>query len=188
MPREFKTNNYSRLIYKENEMPVNAKRFIREVKSSGYPDIIFDEYSVTTSSEDDGTGVDIQTDLDLSISVDAERYCKNEYPELIDTNYFDALAKVLSIDRYYIFVKFTGKDAFAKKFLINFKKYIKGTKYREIVHSVTFDLKNLRDMEIKIVLKKESYRPASTSMWDMKNDFKEYLASLGYHNIRIFVP
>jgi hypothetical protein len=175
MPREFKTNDYSRLIYKENEMPVNAKRFIREVKSAGYPDIIFDEYSVTTSSEDDGTGVDIQTDLDLSISVDAERYCKNEYPELIDTNYFEALAKVLSIDRYYIFVKFTGKD-------------IKGTKYREIVHSVTFDLKNLRDMEIKIVLKKESYRPASTSMWDMKNDFKEYLASLGYHNIRIFVP
>ena len=129
----------------------------------------------------------IENDLTLTMNMDAERYAKGEQSYIKDyDNKFDRLSDALGIDRWYIFTPYINKEEFAEKFLKDLKKYMKSTGDGDSIHSIRFDLTSKYEMEIKIILKKDWV--SRRSEYTIKNLAKDYLASQGYKNIRVYIP
>ena len=99
---------------------------------------------------------------------------------------FDDIADSIGINKFHIFTTYINKKEFAEKFLKGLKKYMKSSGEGESVHSIRFDLTTKYEMEIKIILKKDvnSWRVG----WEVKNLAKDYLDSLGYKNVRVYIP
>ena len=181
MPRDLRFSDYIRTDYEENEIPYYVKRFMNELKGKGYDDVEFSSFSIYNYFDEDEP-LPIH-DLDVYINVDAEKYAKNEHPELMRQSMLKDLAKYFSIDHFYIFLRFKNKEQFANKFLKDFKKYIKTTEFSKFVHSVRFHLDDDRKLRITIITKKNIFERAPVS--EMNSNFMEYLNSLGYSNIKI---
>ena len=126
-------------------------------------------------------------ELDLTMDMDAERYAKGEYSYIkeADTK-FDRLADALGINSWYISTPYINKKEFAEKFLKDLKKYMKSTGEGESIHSIRFDLTTKYEMEIKIILKKDIH--SQRVEFSIKNLAKNYLASKGYKNVRVYIP
>ena len=188
MPNIFHTHNgtVEYIIYQnESELPRNVKIFIRELRKD-FPNDEIKLYRYDVRKDLDDGKIDFD-EVTLTMDMDAERYAKGEYSYIKDTdNKFDGLADVLGIKRWYISTPYINKKEFAEKFLKDLKKYMKSTGDGGSIHSIKFDLTSKFEMEVKIILKKEinSHRVE----YEIKNLAKNYLNSLGYKNIRVYIP
>lgn len=179
------TSQYSEYSKYENEseVPLNVRMFIREIRKRLSNDLVFDQYLETKDLE---TG-EVVSDLDFEIIVDTEKWVKNEYPNLKDyEKKYSALCSALGIDSMSIHIQFGNKEQFAEKFLKDFKKYLKSTELGGSIHSIRFDLLSKYEVEIKIILKRGW--PFQRDEYEIKKIARDYLNSLGYSNIRIYIP
>jgi hypothetical protein len=188
MPKIFYTHNNTleHSVYRdESELPRNVKVFMKEIRRE-FPN---DELKLSTYNEfKDLETNKIRNELDLSMDIDAERYAKGDYSHIkeADTK-FDDIADSLGIDRFHIFTTYINKKEFGEKFLKDLKKYIKSTGEGESIHSIRFDLTTKYEMEIKIILKKDAYNSRMVE-YSIKSLAKNYLASKGYKNVRVYIP
>ena len=167
----------------EAELPRIIKIFIKELRSK-FPndEITLDQYNESKELESG----EIFRDLDLEIEIDAEKNAKGEYAELKKSDSrFELLADALGIDRWYIHTIQKNKEEFAKKFLKDFKKYMKSTEFGGNIHSIQFNLNARRNMEIKIIIKRDNWGRNNSNI---RVAAKEYLDSLGYSNIAVYIP
>ena len=193
MPKEFSLygGRMKKINFKdENEIPLNVKSFIREIKSRdlGYK-FEFSNYDITTETESSSGDVTVDHELCLQTKLDAEKYVKNEYSNLEEIkDSFNRLSPVFGIDSVYVHSLFVGKEEFAKKFLKNFKSYMKSTPYGGAIHAIKFELSNQYEMTITII--KKSYISPQNWVRDstLKDLAKEYLKSQGYSHIHIYIP
>jgi hypothetical protein len=190
MPNIFYTSNNTveRRIYQdESELPRNVKIFMRELRKE-FPndELKLDRYDEKIILDDDPDDTNWY-ELDLTMDMDAERYAKGEYSYIkeADTK-FDRLADALGINSWYISTPYINKKEFAEKFLKDLKKYMKSTGEGESIHSIRFDLTTKYEMEIKIILKKDIH--SQRVEFSIKNLAKNYLASKGYKNVRVYIP
>jgi hypothetical protein len=192
MPHIFYTfnNTVENKVYRdESELPRNVKVFIKEIRRE-FPndELKLDKYLEKIVLDDDpASPIGNWYELDLSMTIDAERYAKGDYSSIkeADTK-FDDIADSLGIDRFHIFTTYINKKEFGEKFLKDLKKYMKSTGEGESIHSIRFDLTTKYEMEIKIILKKDIH-----SQWvehSIKILAKNYLASKGYKNVRVYIP
>jgi len=187
MPNIFHTHNDTvehKIYQNESELPRNAKIFMRELRQE-FPndELKLYRYDEIKNLEDGKT----QNELTLTMNMDAERYAKGEYSYIKDyDNKFDRLSDALGIDRWFISSPYINKKEFAEKFLKDLKKYMKSTGDGDSIHSIRFDLTSKYEMEIKIILKKDWV--SRRSEYTIKNLAKDYLASQGYKNIRVYIP
>ena len=192
MPHIFYTynNTVENKVYRdESELPRNVKVFIKEIRRE-FPndELKLDKYLEKIVLDDDpASPIGNWYELDLSMTIDAERYAKGDYSSIkeADTK-FDDIADSLGIDRFHIFTTYINKKEFGEKFLKDLKIYMKSTGEGESIHSIRFDLTTKYEMEIKIILKKDIH-----SQWvehSIKNLAKDYLASKGYKNVRVYIP
>lgn len=187
MPKIFYTHNNTleHSIYKdEAELPRNVKIFIKEIRRD-FPN---DELKLYTYNEFKNLETnEIRNELDLEMDMDAERYAKGEYHQIkeADTK-FDDIADSIGINRFHIFTPFINKKEFAEKFLKGLKKYMKSSGEGERVHSIRFDLTTKYEMEVKIILKKDIH--SQRVEYSIKSLAKNYLDSLGYKNVRVYIP
>ena len=187
MPNIFYTHNNTleHSIYKdEAELPRNVKIFIKEIRRD-FPN---DELKFYTYNEFKNLETnEIRNELDLEMDIDAERYAKGEYHHIkeADTK-FDDIADSIGINIFHIVTTYINKKEFAEKFLKGLKKYMKSSGEGESVHSIRFDLTTKYEMEVKIILKKDvnSHRVE----YSVKSLAKNYLDSLGYKNVRVYIP
>jgi hypothetical protein len=179
MPRTLKFRDYSRTDYDENEIPHYVERFLNELKSKGYDDITLSDFSIYHYSDEPFPN----HSLDINITADAERYAKNEHPELMRRDILKDLARYFSIDELYIHLRFKNKEEFANKFLKDFKKHIKTTEFSKFVHSVRFNLEDNSKMRITIITRKNIIDRVPVS--EMHRNFMEYLNLQGYSNLKV---
>lgn len=188
MPKEIKYGDGSiTLVYRKNELPRNVQILVREFEDANLQirDVTYEIIKPSPEEEDQ----EVIDDLTIYLNVNAEfaamnfevgnrggRYFENQY---------ESMAKVLGIDNLYVFTEYTDKEKFADKFLKKLKNYIKTTDFAKHIHSVRFDLKDIRHLGLTIVKKKDSW---SASDREIKDKVKEYLATLGFPNIHIYIP
>jgi hypothetical protein len=192
MPHIFYTfnNTVENKVYRdESELPRNVKVFMKEIRRE-FPDdeLKLDKYLEKIVLDDDPSSpIGNWYELDLRMDIDAERYAKGDYSHIkeADTK-FDDIADSLGIDRFHIFTTYINKKEFGEKFLKDLKKYMKSTGEGESIHSIRFDLTTKYEMEIKIILKKEDW--GRRVEFSIKNLAKDYLASKGYKNVRVYIP
>ena len=181
MPRTLTFSEYTRTDYEENEIPYYVKRFMNELRGKGYDEVAFSNFSIYNYFDED---IPLPShDLDVYVYADAEKYARNEHPELMRKSMLEDLAKYFSIDQFYIFLRFRNKEQFANKFLKDFKKYIKTTEFSKFVHSVRFHLDDNSKMRITIITRKNIIDRVPVS--EMHTNFMEYLNSQGYSNLKI---
>lgn len=170
------------IVYGENELPQNVKSFLRYVKSEDMDIKVYDYEEI----EELDTG-EKYNELNFNLSLDTEKFVKNEYPDIEEfKNSFDSLAKIFSIDRVYFYTEYKNKLEFAKKFLKDFKSYMKSSDSGDMIHSVSFEVANKRELSIRIIRKKDNrYNMSNTTI---KQLAKEYLKSKGYHHIHVYIP
>jgi hypothetical protein len=192
MPHIFYTfnNTVENKVYRdESELPRNVKVFIKEIRRE-FPndELKLDRYLEKIVLDDDpASPIGNWYELDLSMAIDAERYAKGDYSHIkeADTK-FDDIADSLGIDRFHIFTTYINKKEFGEKFLKDLKIYMKSTGEGESIHSIRFDLTTKYEMEIKIILKKDIH--SQRVEFSIKNLAKNYLASKGYKNVRVYIP
>lgn len=192
MPHVFYTfnNTVENKVYSdESELPRNVKIFIKEIRRE-FPndELKLDKYLEKIVLDDDPVSpIGNWYELDLIMDMDAERYAKGEYRHIkeADTK-FDDIADSLGIDRFHIFTPYINKKEFAEKFLKGLKKYMKSSGEGESIHSIRFDLTTKYEMEIKIILKKDIH--SQRVEYSIKSLVKDYLADLGYKNVRVYIP
>jgi hypothetical protein len=188
MPTERKVYGGTKIFYGENELPRNATKFIKEIDKSGFT--IFEvNYEMFIPDGTDVENNEEHNELDISIYIDAEYAAKNyrsntSIGRLLDGKY-ESLGQALGIDRVWFFTKYKDKDIFANKFLKRLKLDLKKTDLKDVIHSIRFDVKDMRNLELIIVKKRDNWRFSDRTI---KEKVENYLESIGYPNIKIHIP
>jgi hypothetical protein len=184
MPKSYRDSTGINTRYENvSEFPVNVKRFVRELSSLGLDNIIEIIYNEFIPHE--GIDEEAFNDLDIGIEIDAEDAAKNKPANFKEklTNDAKNLAQYFGIDSVYIYVSYTNKEEFAKKFLKQLKAYLKTTVFGPKIHSIGFNDKGSSVPEIRITKKRDSWSVSNTRL---KEVALEYLQTLGYPNVKIY--
>lgn len=187
MPITRKFNTWEEISYDDlNELPRGPKIFLSEIKKKGY-EVILDTYNETT--DEDGK----ESYLYVTVVIDAEELAKKpkDFSKASVKNEFDSLSKILEISLG-VSIQLKNEEQFAKKMLLNFKKYMKNTVFGSFIHQIRFKFLYKSFLEIRIIRKNTSNyyvnkdgekEYVSNKMID--DEATKYLASVGYPNIHV---
>jgi len=194
MPKTYQySNGVSKTIYEKHELPRNAIRFMREIESNDYTfaEITYEVLSGKTVNDNDTN--ETETELNIDVYIDAEHASKTfpNYRNIgraLDEKYA-ALGLALGIDRVWFYARYVNKEEFANKFLKKLKAHLKTTQSGPYIHSIRFDVTNLRELELIIIKKRSSWGAGySSSDRAIKEEVNTYLNTIGYPNIGIHIP
>jgi hypothetical protein len=185
MPKTYRdTTGFTTKYEKVSEFPANARQLVGQFSSLGVDNVkemVYSEF-IPYEGEDD----EAHNELDIDIEVDAEDAARNKplgFKVKLE-NELRNVGRYLNIDYVYIYARYTNKESFAKKFLKQLKAHLKTTEYGPKIHSIGFNPQGVSTPEIKVTKKRESW---SVSNSKLKEAIEEYLSSVGYPNIKIYV-
>jgi len=182
----------SKITYGKDELPRNAMRFMKEIESNDYTfgNITYEVLSGRTVYDDVN---ETESELNIDVYIDAEHASKTfpNYRNIgraLDEKY-GTLGLALGIDRVWFYAKYVNKEEFANKFLKKLKAHLKTTEPGKYIHSIRFDVTNLRELELIIIKKRSSWGAGyASSDRAIKEEVNTYLNAIGYPNIGIHIP